>query len=110
MSESIKTWKKLTDKAVIIGDREIPLRYTVHQMQELEKILVTGEGDSGLKRSLSEIAKQDLAICEIALNPEPNSICVTGAEIESQLDLDQIKLLAHYWMQNKVFSPQLVKN
>lgn len=42
-------------------------------------------------KSLSAIAEQDLAICEIALNPEPNSAYVTREEIENSLDLDQIK-------------------
>ncbi len=109
MSE-IKTWKKLTEKSVVIGDKEIPLRYTVHQMQELERVLTSDRENKEANKSLSAIAEQDLAICEIALNPEPNSACVIREEIENALDLDQIKLLAQYWMQHKVFAPELTKN
>ncbi|MFA5597001.1 MAG: hypothetical protein WDA26_05465 [Pusillimonas sp.] len=107
----IKTWKKLTEKSVVIGEKEIPLRYTVHQMQELERVLTAEKvvnNESG--KSLSAIAEQDLAICEIALNPEPNFVCMPREDIEVALDLDQIKLLAQYWMQHKVFAPEITKN
>jgi hypothetical protein len=113
----VKTWKKLTDKSVTIGDKEIPLRYTVHQMQKLEVAL--GEKDQGsedqdenlsIGSRLAVVARQDMDVCEIALNPDPNNPVISREEIENQLDLDQVKILSQYWLSNKVFSPQLVKN
>ncbi len=107
----VKTWKKLTDKAVTIGDREIPLRYTVHQMQRLEVALEReGQDDERPVPRLFEIAEQDMDICEIALNPDPNKKTISREELEELLDLDQVKILGQYWLANKVFSPQLVKN
>ena len=106
----MNTWDKLEEAkngriTISIGGKETELRYTVHQMQQLEKKFAEEKEDEPGIRSLSKVSERDIDICEIALNPLPNQTDFTRDFIVEKLDLDQIKILAQYWLQKKVFTP-----
>lgn len=112
MSNEFKTWENLKDEgngkiSVTLDGKTVPLRYTVHQMQQLALIMEDGKDEK--ERTLEDIAEKDLEICEIALNPDPTETTFTKDQINQCLDLDQIKLFATYWLQKKVFSPTMDK-
>lgn len=106
----MNTWEKLEESKngkinISIGGKETELRYTVHQMQQLEKKFAEDKEEKTGVRSLSKVSERDIDILEIALNPLPDQTDFTREYIISNLDLDQIKLLAQYWLQKKVFTP-----
>lgn len=107
---TIKSWKNIEDNGngritVILGDKKVPLRYTVHQMEELSVVM---DKVKGIKApTLKEIAENDLNICMIALNPEPDKVEFTREEITALLDVDQIKILVAYWLEKKVYIPTM---
>lgn len=90
---------------VEIGGKQAELRYTVHQMQQLEAKFAA-RLETGAAKGLTSIAEDDIDICEIALNPRPDVIDFTRDEIKASLDLDRIKVLSQYWLEKKVFSPE----
>lgn len=117
-----KFWFNLEDHGagkifVTIAGKKLPLRYTLHQQEQLSGILdsqrqpAVGENtDSGEIVQASPLArsyKQDLEICLVALNPQPSKLDFTREDIETNLDLDQVKLLVGFWLSKKVFSPTM---
>jgi hypothetical protein len=126
---NVKFWFNLEDHGagrifVTIAGKKRPLRYTVYQQEQLSALLETrclpaesvksDEKDPVSEASepantsmLARSYKQDIDICSIALNPEPNKIDFTREDIETNLDIDQVKLIAGFWMSKKVFSPTM---
>ena len=117
-----KFWFNLEDHGtgrifVTIAGKKTPLRYTVHQQEQLtaffesQKIQTeTAEsaGDAPAKIDmLARSYQQDTAVCIIALNPQPDKVAFTREDIETNLDVDQVKLLAAFWLAKKVFSPTM---
>lgn len=106
----MNTWDKLEEAkngriTISIGGKETELRYTVHQMQRLEAMFSAEKDEETGVRSLSKVSERDIDICEIALNPLFDQTDFTREFIVEKLDLDQIKILAQYWLQKKVFTP-----
>ncbi len=126
---NVKFWFNLEDHGagrihITIAGKKRPLRYTLHQQEQLsalletqrqpaesvkpgENELVTKAGEQASTSLLARSYKQDMDICSIALNPEPNKVDFTREDIETNLDIDQVKLLAGFWMSKKVFSPTM---
>lgn len=117
-----KFWFNLEDHGagrifVTIAGKKTPLRYTLHQQEQLTALFESQKaraetaesaGDAPAKIDmLARSYQQDAAICAIALNPQPNKADFTMEDIEGNLDLDQVKLLAGFWLAKKVFSPTM---
>lgn len=117
-----KFWFNLEDHGagrifVTIAGKKAPLRYTLHQQEQLSALFesqkapiekVESDGDTPAKQNeLARSYQQDTAVCIIALNPQPNKADFTREDIENNLDIDQVKLLASFWLARKVFSPTM---
>lgn len=120
-----KFWFNLEDHGtgrifVTIAGKKTPLRYTVYQQEQLtaffesqkappDEAVVEGEELYGLANQsiLARSYQQDTAVCIIALNPQPDKAAFTREDIETNLDIDQVKLLAAFWLAKKVFSPTM---
>lgn len=73
------------------------LRYTVSQRNRFQEYIKSkNEGDA-----------RNIDILHIALNPTEEKEIFTIEEIESALDLDQIKLLGEFWLEKKMLNPKL---
>jgi sugar diacid utilization regulator len=116
-----KFWFNLEDHGagrifVTIAGKKTPLRYTLHQQEQLNAFFElqkqptenaeSGDTPTG-QNLLARSYQQDAAVCVIALNPQPNKVDFTMEDIESNLDIDQVKLLAGFWLTKKVFSPTM---
>lgn len=106
----MNTWEKLEESKngriqITVSGKETELRYTVHQMQRLEAMFSAEKDEETGVSSLSKVSERDIDILEIALNPLPDQTDFTREFIVEKLDLDQIKILAQYWLQKKVFNP-----
>lgn len=117
-----KFWFNLEDHGagrifVTIAGKKAPLRYTLHQQEQLSAFFESqkapvekaeSDGDASAKQNeLVRLHQQDMAVCVIALNSQPNKADFTREDIESNLDIDQVKLLASFWLARKVFSPTM---
>lgn len=107
---TVGTWEKLEDNGngrivITVGDKTVPLRYTVYQMERLNSLTEEVKKADKKDVTISEIAARDLDLCEIALNPMPDKVDFTRKEISELLDLDQIKILGAYWLAKKVYTP-----
>lgn len=117
-----KFWFNLEDHGtgrifVTIAGKKTPLRYTVHQQEQLTAFFESQKaqaetaesaGDAPAKIDmLARSYQQDTAVCIIALNPQPDKVAFTREDIETNLDVDQVKLLAAFWLAKKVFSPTM---
>lgn len=107
---TVGTWENLEDNGngrivITVGDKTVPLRYTVYQMERLNSLTEEVKKADKKDVTISEIAARDLDLCEIALNPMPDKVDFTRKEISELLDLDQIKILGTYWLAKKVYTP-----
>lgn len=110
-------WFKINDEGfnqiiIEIGNKKIPLRFTVYQQERLLELQEKREAElknieENSKNVLKLRAEDDLNTCFIALNPLPEKIDFTKEDINLFLDLDQQRLLASIWMGRKVLSPSM---
>ena len=110
-------WFKIHDEGfnqiiVDIGNKKIPLRFTVYQQERLLELQEKREEElknieENTKNVLKLRAEDDLNTCFIALNPLPDKVDFTKEDINLFLDLDQQRLLASIWMGRKVLSPSI---
>lgn len=73
------------------------LRFTLYQQRRHEDLM----------KEIDSKTIYDLA--ELVLNPEPDKVDFTRAELEEALDIDEAKLLYNLWMEKKVIAPHLSK-
>jgi hypothetical protein len=119
---NVKFWFNLEDHGagrifVTIAGKKLPLRYTLHQQDQLNALFESqrqkaeeseqaGE-ETARPGMLIRSYQQDMAVCLIALNPQAEKCDFTREDVENNLDIDQVKLLAEYWLSRKIFSPTM---
>lgn len=129
-----KFWFNLEDHGagkifVTIAGKKLPLRYTLHQQEQLSSYYesmrqkveeLTRKAEDNLRKANEPTAEEsskpnqffrinehNRTICLIALNPQPEKCDFTSEDVENNLDLDQVKLLADYWLLRKVHEPKM---
>lgn len=121
-NSNLKFWFNLEDHGagrifVTIAGKKMPLRYTVYQQEQLSALFESqrqkaeeserAEEEPGKPNMLVRSYQQDMAICLVALNPQPDKCDFTREDVGENLDIDQVKLLAEYWLSRKIFSPTM---
>jgi hypothetical protein len=105
-------WLKIDNRGggqvlITVAGKTMPLRYTVHQQERLielfkgrpEQLKAAEDANTPILKYLSDI---DMDICEIALNPDPETVSFTREELVKAIDIDQARMLAEFWQREKV--------